>query len=442
MTRHDRGGSPLWTPNSPQGLDRRSVLKGAAALGGLAAVPSLAACGEGGGSSGGAHSASLGSNFSDKVPKKALAAVLDGFEKAEGVTVDINTVDHESFQENITSYLQGGPDDVLAWFAGYRMRFFAKQGYLADINDLWSEWGGDYSAAFKQASTGADGNQYFVPFYYYPWAVFYRKSLFAEKGYSIPKTIDDFTALCKEMASDGLTPIAFADKEGWPALGTFDVLNFRKNGYDFHMSLMRGEESWDDDRVKAVFSTWRDLLPYHQKGALGKDWLDSAAGLVNKKAGMMYLGMFIGQAFTNKEDHEDLDYFPFPEINPEYGQDTIDAPIDGWLLAQDPSNEDSAKKLLSYFASTGGQEIYLKLDPNNVAANVKADTSHYNALQKKAVKTVGSAKHISQFLDRDTDPSFASNVMIAAVQKFLNNPKDIDGLTASIEKQAKTIFDK
>ena len=49
----------------------------------------------------------------------------------------------------------------------------------------------DFSEGFKNASTGLDGKQYFVPFYYYPWAVHYRKSLFEEKGYEIPTTWDE-----------------------------------------------------------------------------------------------------------------------------------------------------------------------------------------------------------------------------------------------------------
>ena len=42
--------------------------------------------------------------------------------------------------------------------------------------------GSQYNDSFKGASTGNDGKQYFVPFYYYPWALFYRKSVFKELG--------------------------------------------------------------------------------------------------------------------------------------------------------------------------------------------------------------------------------------------------------------------
>ena len=55
-------------------------------------------------------------------------------------------------------------------------------------------------------------------------------------------------------------------------------------------------------------------------------------------------------------------------------------------------------------------------------------------------KFVKSAKAITQFMDRDTRPDFASTVMIPAIQSFIKNPKDIDGLTNSIEAQKKSIF--
>ena len=57
-----------------------------------------------------------------------------------------------------------------------------------------------------------------------------------------------------------------------------------------------------------------------------------------------------------------------------------------------------------------------------MAANSEADTSGYNALQQKSAEAVGSAKSIAQFLDRDTDPDFAANVMGPAIADFLDRP--------------------
>jgi multiple sugar transport system substrate-binding protein len=123
---------------------------------------------------------SFGSNYSDPTPHKALLATLNKFTKSSGVKVKRNDVDHNTFQEQINSYLQGRPDDVFTWFAGYRMQFFAQRGLLTPIDDVWKNLKSQFSPAFAAASTGLDGHKYFVPIYNYPWAVFYRRSLFKE----------------------------------------------------------------------------------------------------------------------------------------------------------------------------------------------------------------------------------------------------------------------
>jgi multiple sugar transport system substrate-binding protein len=442
MAQNPAGHSPASVPfgSAPSVFSRRTLIRGAAVGAGALATPALlAACGDDSGSGDETKPVSFGSNYSDPVPKAAIESVLKGYESKSGRTVNINTVDHNSFQENINRYLQGSPDDVFCWFAGYRMQFFAKQNLATDITDVWKEIGGGFSDALKAASTGEDGKQYFVPFYYYPWAFFYRKSVWQEKGYTAPKTLDELKALGDRMKKDGYTPIAFADKDGWPAMGTFDYLNMRINGYDFHVNLMAGKESWTDAKLKQVFDTWRGLLPYHQEGANGRTWQEAAQSLQQKKSGMYLLGMFVGEQFKGA-DNDDLDFFPFPEINSQWGQDSVEAPIDGFMVSKKAKNVPGAVALMKHLGTPEAELTYLGNNPNNIACHKDADTSKYTALQKKAIELIGSAKHISQFLDRDTRPDFASTVMIPSLQKFINNPNDIDGLLKEIEAQKKTIF--
>jgi multiple sugar transport system substrate-binding protein len=438
-------------PPSARAFSRRSMLKSALGVGALIAAPgALAACSSGGGTStgsgtgggGGAATGTVtfGSNSSDAVPKAALASVVDAFQKANsGLTVKINTIDHNTFQENINNYLQGAPDDVFSWFAGYRMKFFADKQLAGDLSDVWSGLTG-MSDALKKASTADDGKQYFIPSTYYPWAVFYRKSVFAEKGYKTPKTLDDLKTLGAQMQKDGLIPIAFGDKDGWPAMGTFDQLNLRINGYDYHVSLMAGKEDWSGAKVKKVFDTWRGLLPLHQTDSLGRTWQEAAQSLQQKKSGMYVLGSFVAQQFTAGAEQDDLDFFNFPEVDSTIGSDAIEAPIDGYMMSNRPKNEAGAKKLLGYLGTPAAQNIAVKADPSVIATNDQADQSGYTALQKKSVEFVKQAKSIAQFLDRDTRPDFASTVMIPALQSFIKTPDDIDGLVKNIQQQKLSIF--
>ena len=421
---------------------RRSVLRGIG-LSGLAVggASMLAACGgdDAGPSSGSGATVKFGINEAEGSGPAydRLKAIADAYTKESDTKVELNAVDHNTFQESVNTYLQGTPDDVFTWFAGFRMAQFAEAGLIADVSDQWPIDG--LNDSFKTASTAPDGKQYFVPVSYYPWAMFYRKSIFEKNGWTPPETNNDFMELMKDMQGKGITPIAFGDKDGWPAMGTFDILNMRLNGFDYHMSLMAGEEQWDSDEVKGVFETWRTLLPFHQADPLGRTWQEAATSMAKGESGMYLLGTFVIDAVGDAAD--DLDFFTFPELDPAIGADALDAPIDGFCVAAGGKNQEAGQALAKWLGSATAADAGNEgADAPFIAANEGASTSTYTDLQKKSAEVVGAAANIAQFMDRDTNADFANTVMIPSIQAFLKDPDDIDGVTASIQEQAASIF--
>jgi len=366
----------LFVPPSAQvtlAASRRSFLRSAAIGGALLGSSSLlAACGGDSGGGGSTKTVKFGVNEAKDsgAAYQRMKGFADAYQKKSGVKVSANYVDHNTFQESITTYLQGSPDDVFAWFAGYRMQQFAEDGLLTDLSDLWPIDGmGD---AFKAASTSSDGKQYLVPYDYYPWAVFYSKSTWDKNGWTPPTTYDDMITLAEDMKGKGLAPFAFGDKDGWPAMGTFDILNMRINGFDFHMGLMGGKEAWDSNEVKKVFETWGKLLPYHQEDPLGRTWQETATSLAKGEAGMMMFGTFIGDAIPDSVD--DLDFFTYPQIDPSIPADSLDAPIDGFALASGGQNQDAGKAFLKWLGTAEAED----------AANAAADAPMIGATPARA----------------------------------------------------------
>ncbi len=449
-------------------VSRRTVLKGIAGAAGLLSIPAIiAACSStpagstgasapaassGAGasapaaSSGGSTAAGtvhIGSNHSDPGEKKGMEAVNAAFTTATGIAVVMNTVDHNTFQDQITNYLGATPDTNYTWFSGFRMKFFAEQGLSIPIDDVWATVKSNYTPGFANAVVGNDGKVYGIPVDYYPWAVFYRKSVFAAKGYTIPATWDDLITLSKKMQTDGLTPIAFGDKDGWPAMGTFDILNLRMNGYDFHVALMAGKEKWTDPKVTAVFQKWAEIVPYHAKDYAGLTWQQAADTLVQKKSGMYLLGLFVSAQFAatnDPADIADLDFFAFPGLGTQYdAEKALDAPIDTWQIAAKSPNlateTDAAKAYLEHWSKGATQLLMFQNQPGLIPTATDTDTSSYSALQKKAAEIVSAAQKITQFLDRDTRSDFAgSNGMQSFLQKFLANPtQDLTAYQKSIQ---------
>ena len=418
------------------GVSRRTLIKGAA-LGGIGIAGGatvLSSCG-----SKASGPMSFGARTVDESPTKQLKGLVAAYEKKSGNKVTYNATESNAFQNNLSQYLQGTPDDAFQWMAGYRMQFFAEQGLLEDISDVWKDLEGQYDNSYKIASTGLDGKQYFVPQSWYPWGLHYRKSMVKELGLDPENiaTFDDMLKMFDAMKKKGLVGFAAGDKGGWEAMGTFDIINARVNGYQFHVDLLAGREKWTDQRVIDVFKQWELLLPYTNKNVLDLEWDGAMQLLLQKKAGSTLMGSWFGGNFKEKsqEDYDDLWIVPFPEINPEHGVDTIDAPIDGFCVAANGGNTEVGKDFIKFAGDKEGMQAMLDTGVPMTSANKNQDTSTYDAFQKQQLNVMSQAKYITQFLDRDTRPDFAGPVVGPAIQSWYKNPKDVNKIVDSLQAQ-------
>jgi multiple sugar transport system substrate-binding protein len=319
------------------------------------------------------------------------------------------------------------------------MQFFADQGLLEDVSDVWDDIGSQYSESYKIASTGLDGKQYFVPQSWYPWGLHFRKSMMEEIGLAATDVYnwDDMLGALKELKGQGLIGLAAADKGGWEAQGTFDILNARINGYQFHVDLLGGREKWTDDRVKEVFRHWEMLLPYQNTNVLDLEWDGAMQLLLQKQSGFFMMGSWFGGNFLeqSQEDYDDLMIIPFPEINADHGRDTVDAPLDGFCVAANGGNSGVGKDFIKFAGDMEGVQAMLDTDVPMTSANNGQDKSSYDAFQEAQQAVMDEAKYITQFLDRDTRPDFAGPIVGPAFQSWFKDPSSTNDILESLQSQ-------
>jgi multiple sugar transport system substrate-binding protein len=154
---------------------------------------------------------------------------------------------------------------------------------------------------------------------------------------------------------------------------------------------------------------------------------------------MAVTGMYVASSFKGA-DLDDLDFFPFPSVDPAYGLDTVEAPTDGFLLSKAPKNLDGALKLMQFIGTAAADEAYQSGDQSNLAVVTNSDTTKYNALQTKAAALIAGAKNMSQFGDRDSDPGFMSDVVEPAFSNFMADPSKAQETLQSIESQKTRYF--
>ena len=317
-----------------------------------------------------------------------------------------------------TATCRASPDDVFTWFAGYRMQFFAAKGLATPIDDVWKiAHAADAAGVQGRVDGRSTGTSTSCRTKNYPWAVYYRKSLWKEKGYTAPTTWAQFVALAKKMKADGLTPIAFTDKDGWPPMGTFDIINMRINGYDFHVRLMAGKQSWDSPQVKAVFNKWRELFPYYSEGALGLTLAGrrGSSSRTSRPACSCSAGSSRAADEAGKRQGHRL--LPVPGHQPEVGAGLDRCPDRRLHDLEEGRRTSTARRSWSGSSAPRRRIDTTSRSTRATSARTGARTRRkYTPLQKKAAKLIAATKHIAQYMDRDTRPDFASTVMIPSLQ--------------------------
>lgn len=380
----------------------------------------------------------INSNTSDPAPKAAFEKVIEQF-KAENPDIDVkfNVFDHEGFKTSIRNFLSSEAPDVVTWFAGNRMKVFVDRGLLEDVSDLWEAEGLKDSMASSLSAMSVDGKQYGVPYAYYQWGVYYRKDLFEQVGASVPKTWDDLLEVGAKLKDAGITPVTIGTKFLWTAAGWFDYINIRTNGLDFHIELMDGKVPYTDDRVRATFANWKQLIDagFFLDNHASYSWQEAQPFLYQGDAAMYLIGNFIVPMFP--EDVADkMDYFQFPVIDESVGIGE-DAPTDTLHIPARAKNKEDARKFLAFVgrADISGQ---LAGEIGNLAPNANAAAPEDRFL-KIGAEVLSNADGLAQFYDRDTDPEMAK-IGMQGFQEFMVKPDRLDGILERLEKARARIF--
>ncbi len=376
----------------------------------------------------------INTDTSDPAPKQAFQELIDGFKAANpDVDVEWNLFDHEGYKTSIRNFLTADAPDIAAWYAGNRMAPYVGAGLFEDVSDVWADNGLDETLKSAAASMTMDGKKWGVPYTYYQWGIYYRKDLFADLGIEVPTDWDGLLTASAKLKENDITPFTIGTKALWPTGGWFDYLNLRVNGYEFHMELTGGDVPYTDDRVRAVFAKWSELVEpgYFIDNHAALDWQEAMALFVQGKAGMYLMGNFAVATMKDGGLSEDqIGFMQFPEITPGIPM-AEDAPTDTLHIPANAKNKKDAKKFLAYLAEAETQsKINATLGqlPVNNQSSVPDDV-----FLSQGFEMLSGAYALAQFYDRDAVAEMAKAGM-EGFQEFMVKPERTDKILERLEK--------
>ncbi|MGH2618142.1 MAG: ABC transporter substrate-binding protein, partial [Thermomicrobiales bacterium] len=250
-----------------------------------------------------------------------VANVVEPFnEQSDGVTVEA-TLQANSWQATRTALAGGaGPDIVSTPGPSWAVEL-ARAGQLVPLEDYVAQFGWDERFVPWALDLGrVDGTLYSLPTQQETMVVFYNKTLFDEKGWELPATLDELTALAEQVAAEGIMPFAHGNQEWRPAnhhyLGEFlNHVAGPQKVYDF---LTGNAQLTDEEFVRAV-----DMLTQYQQNGWFMGGLENYYTTTNDEK---HAALGAGEAAMQIEGTWFL-----AEIDSFFGEDAGNANEWGWI---------------------------------------------------------------------------------------------------------------
>ena len=177
-----------------------------------------------------------------------ISSVIDPYnEMTEGVTVEA-VMQPNNWEATRTAVAGGGGPDVLTTPGPSFVFEMAQAGQLLPLSDYAEELGWDETFAPWALSLGmVEDELYSVPHELETLVLYYNKTLFEEKGWEPPTTIDELVALAEEIAAEDIIPFAHANAEWRPTNEWFvgEFLNHVAGPDNVYLALT-GQKSWTD----------------------------------------------------------------------------------------------------------------------------------------------------------------------------------------------------
>ena len=274
---------------------------------------------------------------------------------------------------------------------GFDIQDWAKEGALANLNDLAAAEGwDDVVPAALQEFAKHDGKWISAPVNVHStnW-VWANKAVLDANGIAIPETWEDFTAAVETLAAAGVTPIAHGG-QAWQDATVFDAVVMSAGGPDFYKAAFidLDEEAPGSDTMKEAFDRMAFIRANVDDNFSGRDWNLATAMVINGEAGFQMMGDWAKGEFLNagKVPGEDFLCFRFPGTQ---NQVTFNADQFA-MFDQGGTVSDEQAKLASAILSPSFQIAFNKVK-GSVPARTDVDGSDLDACGQQGMKDLAAA---------------------------------------------------
>jgi alpha-glucoside transport system substrate-binding protein len=381
----------------------------------------------------------------------ALRDALTEFGQANGI--NITYVGRRDFEQQINAQvLANNAPDIANFPQPGKVLQFARDGKVLALPDdvltsVKQNWADNFLKFYNEG-----GKQYAVPFKSdLKSIVWYVPSVWAQKGYEVPKTLTEFKALMDKMIANGDTPLCVGIESGpatgWPFTDWVEELTVRQQGIDYYDKWVAHEVPFDDQPVVDAFNQVAGPDGYWTKeGAVfapggsiaATAFGDNAEALVQGKCMMHRQANFFsaffpdGTKFGEAPGEVSTFYFPADEGHPVLVGGNASAAF---------RDAPEVWKVMTYMGSPEFANARQKAQTKRVGGgisgfvtgNKNADLSLWTPVDQSFIKTLQTADPAAFDASDQMPAEVGSGTFWSEGTSFVNGDEDAKTATANIE---------
>jgi ABC-type glycerol-3-phosphate transport system substrate-binding protein len=380
----------------------------------------------------------------------SFEAVLEPFKKANpDVKINYQGAGDNTPQVVSTAIAGGNPPDIATMPQPGTMSDFAKRGALKPINfakatiaknykPVWVQLGSVNGKLYGLFFKGADKS-----------TVWYNVKQFKNAGAKGSATWPQFLKTAKTIRASGEKAYSIGGADGWTLTDLFENIYLRTAGGANYDKLSSHKIKWTHPTVKAALKVMAQVvgdvgnIPGGKSGALQTDFNTSVSNVFSDtpKAAMVLEGDFVpGVVKHDLKPVTGYNFFNFPSIN-----GSKPAVMGGGDIVTMLKDTPASRALMTYLATPAAATVWAKLggftSPNK---NVQL-SSYSDPLQRRTAAALANAA-VFRFDMSDLQPAAfgatAGQGEWKLFQDFVSNPKNVNGVAASLEKAAAAAYKK
>ena len=221
---------------------------------------------------------------------------------------------------------------------------------------------------------------------------------------------------------------------GWPGTDWIEDFVLRQAGPDVYDKWVAGQQKWASPEIKSAFEAFGKVISESYGGpktVLATNFGDGGNPLFKSPPGCVFhhQASFITDFFQKQGGAKpgDYDFFPFPDINPQFSG-AVEGAGDLFGMFNDTPQ---ARALMKYLVTADAQAIWVGRG-GALSAN-KNVTNYPDEISKRSAEILANAK-IFRFDASDLMPQAMNDAFWKAVLDYTQNASKLDSILSNLDQ--------